>query len=108
MTFKVELSVLATQHIEETYLWIQQTNPSAADKWFNGVMTALNSLKDSPRRCSKIPEQDEFTQEIRHLIYRKKYRIIFTVQDATETVYILAVRHTSREPLEGKDLEEIL
>lgn len=107
MAFKVKPSALATQHIEETYLWIHESNPGVADKWFNGLMTALDSLKDSPRRCSIIPEQDDFTQEIRHLIYQKKYRIIFTVQDEEETVYVLAVRHTARKPLESADLEDL-
>lgn len=103
MIFQVELSAQASQHIEETYLWLQERNPIVADRWFNGLMIAIHTLKDSPERCSKIPEQDNFTQEIRHLIYQKKYRIIFTVQD--ETVYVLAVRHTAQKPLEDVDLE---
>ena len=105
MTFTVKLSALATEHIEDAYSWIQETNPGALDEWFNGITNALQSLKNSPYRCSRIPETDEFNQEIRQLIYRK-YRIIFTIQD--ETVYILAVRHTSRKPLQGEDLEAFL
>ncbi len=62
-------------------------------------MTRIHSLKDSPRRCARVLEQDNFPQEIRHLIYQKKYRIIFLVQDEEETVYVLAVRHTARKPL---------
>jgi plasmid stabilization system protein ParE len=108
MAFKVEISVRASQQIEEAYLWLAQRNPVAANKWFNGLMTAIHSVKDSPRRCARIPEQDDFPQEIRHLIYQKKYRIIFLVQDEAETVYVVAVRHTARKPLETEDLEETL
>jgi len=105
MAFQVELSAQATQNIEEHYVWIQERNPAAAEKWFNGIMVAIHTLKDFPERCSRIPEQESYTQEIRHFIYQK-HRIIFMVQDSI--VYILAVRHTAKKPLENEDLEEIL
>ncbi|MCC5636033.1 type II toxin-antitoxin system RelE/ParE family toxin [Nostoc sp. CHAB 5844] len=57
-----------------------------------------------PYRYSRIPETDEFNQEIRQLIYQK-YRIIFTIQDEDETVYVLGVRHISRKPLKAEDLD---
>lgn len=105
MAFQVELSAHAAQDIEEHYVWIQERNPAAAEKWFNGIMAAIHTLKDFPERCSKISEQESFTQEIRHFIYQK-HRLIFTIQNTI--VYILAVRHTARKPLENEDLEEIL
>ncbi|KYC42647.1 hypothetical protein WA1_14980 [Scytonema hofmannii PCC 7110] len=105
MAFKVEISLRASQQIEEAYLWLEERNPVAANKWFNGLMTAIHSLEDSPRRCAKIPEQDDFPQGIYQLIYQKKYRIIFLVQDEEETVYVLAVRHTAYKPLENDDFE---
>jgi plasmid stabilization system protein ParE len=71
MAFTVKLSSLATQHIEEAYSWIKETNPSALDEWFNGITNALQSLKNLPYRCSRIPETDEFNQEIRQLIEPK-------------------------------------
>ena len=104
MAFQVELSAHATQNIEETYVWIQEQNPTAAEKLFNGIMAAIHTLKDFPHRCPKIPEQDSFTQEIRHFIYQK-HRIIFTAHNTI--VYILAVRHTAKKPLESEDLEEM-
>ncbi len=104
MVFQVELSAHATQDIEEHYVWIQERSPAAAERWFNGIMVAIHTLKDFPERCSKIPEQKSFTQQIRHLIYQK-HRIIFTVQYTI--VYILAVRHTAKKPLENEDLEEV-
>ncbi|MUG96996.1 type II toxin-antitoxin system RelE/ParE family toxin [Scytonema sp. UIC 10036] len=108
MAFEVDVTERASQQIEEAYCWLAERNPVAANRWFNGLMTAIYSLKDSQGRCARIPEQDNFPQEIRHLIYQKKYRIIFLVQDEEETVYVLAVRHTARKPLESEDLEETL
>ncbi|MDF5728523.1 MAG: type II toxin-antitoxin system RelE/ParE family toxin [Rhizonema sp. PD38] len=105
MAFQVELSAHAAQDIEEHYVWIQERNPAAAEKWFNGILVAIHTLKDFPQRCPKIPEQDSFTQEIRHFIYQK-HRIIFTIQNTI--VYILAARHTAKKPLENEDLEGVL
>jgi plasmid stabilization system protein ParE len=55
MAFTVKLSALATEHIEDAYSWIQETNPGALDEWFDGITNALQSLKNLPYRCSKIP-----------------------------------------------------
>ncbi len=41
MVFQVEVSAHAAQDIEEHYVWIQERNPAAAEKWFNGIMTKL-------------------------------------------------------------------
>jgi len=48
MAFTVKLSALATEHIEDAYAWIQETNPGALDEWFNGITNALQSLKNLP------------------------------------------------------------
>lgn len=69
MAFTVKLSALATEHIEDAYSWIQETNPGALDEWFDGITNALQSLKNLPYRCSKIPETGDLNQEIRQLIY---------------------------------------
>ncbi len=86
--FTVKFSYLASQNIEEAYQWLQETTPGALDEWFNGVMKAIQSLKNLPYRCSRIPEADKFDEEIRQLIYRK-YRIIFILRD--DIVYVMAV-----------------
>ncbi|MEH1780581.1 MAG: type II toxin-antitoxin system RelE/ParE family toxin [Nostoc sp.] len=77
MAFTVKLSALATQHIEDAYSWIQETNPGALDEWFNGITNALQSLKNLPYRCSRIPETGELNQEIRQLIYFPRRRVVF-------------------------------
>ncbi len=105
MAFQIELSAHATQDIEEHYVWIQHRSPAAAAKWFNGIIVAIHTLKNFPERCSQIPQQDTFTQQIRYLIYQK-YRIIFIVQDTMGSM--LAVRHTANKPLEDEDLEEVI
>lgn len=51
MAFQVDITLRADRHIEETYEWLSSLNPNAANKWFDGLIAAIYSLKDSPRRC---------------------------------------------------------
>lgn len=92
---------VALAEAEEVCLWIQQYSSANASEWFQGLIEAINSLEKSPQRCSLAPENDTFDEEIRQLLYGKRrstYRIIFTVSG--QTVYILHVRHASRQLLE--------
>ncbi len=57
-----------------------------------------------PARCPLAPENDEFEEEIRELLYGKRqhrYRILFTIRG--ETVIVLHIRHGAREHLKGED-----
>jgi hypothetical protein len=50
------------------------------------------------------PENDEFEEEIRQILYGKRqhrYRILFTIRE--QTVIVLHIRHGAREHLTGED-----
>ncbi|NEP40582.1 MAG: type II toxin-antitoxin system RelE/ParE family toxin [Okeania sp. SIO2H7] len=102
MEYRVEITDVALAEAEEAYMWmIDQLSPETAEKWFDGLMESVESLNKSPKRCSLAPENDVFSEEIRQLLYGKgrgTYRILFTVSEST--VYILHVRHASRQSLE--------
>ncbi len=68
----------------------------AAEPWWNGPIDQILSLETLPRRCSIIPEQKYFEQEMRHLIYAS-HRIIFCIGE--HTVTILRIYHGARKPL---------
>jgi len=62
-----------------------------------------------PNRCSLARENNNFSQEIRQLIYgrgRNSYRVIFTILEAQDmtTVRILHIRHGSQQTI-GEDPE---
>lgn len=100
MEFQVRLTRNAKLEIELAYLWFKNVNPAYADTWFRDLMDAIATLQDKPQRCTKARENDNFTQEIRQLIYgksRNKYRIIFTTQE--NIVYVLYVRHSSQSSI---------
>jgi len=98
MAYRVELSPEADREIEEAYCWIVERSPRGAAGWYNGLMSALRSLRDSPQRCPIAPENDAFREEIRQLLYGRRqhrYRVLFTVHG--KTVRILHVRHGARK-----------
>ena len=72
MAFLVDITEPALLDAEDYFRFIRDSKrePEAADRWFRGLVQAIYSLEDLPERCPLIPEQDEFSFEIRHLIYR--------------------------------------
>jgi plasmid stabilization system protein ParE len=96
MAFQVKVTKSAELQIETAYLWLKKRNPTHADEWFKGLMNAIASLQEKPRRCSLATENEVFSEEIRQLLYgksRNRYRVLFTIR--AEIVYVLFVRHTS-------------
>jgi plasmid stabilization system protein ParE len=82
------------------YIALEQQEPAIAIKWLGGIIEAINSLSNLPERCAIAPENARFkknSQIIRHLIYKKSFRIIFTIEK--NEVKILSVRHGARLPL---------
>lgn len=107
MAYLVELSRTAEAEVLEAFVWKGERSASAANQWYNGLMTALASLKEHPRRCPVAPDQDAFPEEVHQLLYGKRrdvYRILFSIRGVI--VYILHVRHGSQKPFSTSDDEE--
>ena len=106
MTYQVKLTAYAKGEIESAYLWHKRYDSSYADSWFRGLMNTIATLQEKPLRCSLARENDDFTEEIRQVIYGKgsnRYRIIFMVEG--NLVYILSVRHGSKSSLDFNPLD---
>ncbi|MGF1632247.1 MAG: hypothetical protein ACFCVE_00195 [Phycisphaerae bacterium] len=65
---------------------------------------AIDTLDFLPRRCNLAEEDAHRPYEVRRLILGR-HLILFTIDDATGTVYILGLRHGARltrpDPLPG-------
>jgi plasmid stabilization system protein ParE len=48
MAFRVNITPAAEQQIEQSYLWYRERNPDFADRWFRGLMNAIERFKNSP------------------------------------------------------------
>lgn len=82
------------------YIAFEQQNPVIAEKWLDGLVKAIESLSTIPNRCPIAPENSYIYNNsksvIRHFIYKKSFRIIFTV--VKNEVRILSVKHGAQLP----------
>lgn len=100
MPFQVEVTDAAKTQVRQAYFWHKQNLPALADSWLDGLLKAVDTLKQFPNRCQIAPEHDEFQEEARQLLYGKRnniYRILLMVQN--KTVYVLHVRHHAQARL---------
>jgi plasmid stabilization system protein ParE len=105
LAFQVDITEQALVDAEDYVRFIRDVKkePEAAERWFRGLVQAIYSLEDLAERCPVIPEQEEFSFEIRHLIYFS-HRIIFRVERQTNLVVVYRVYHGSRQNIGQADL----
>ncbi len=96
MKYQVEVTEQASTEAEEAYLWIADIAPDTAARWFEGLVSKVNSLSTMPERCALAPESAAFHQKIRQLLYGR-YRILFTIEK--DTVYVIHIRHSAQAHL---------
>jgi plasmid stabilization system protein ParE len=113
MAYSVELTPRAAADADRATEYIRQSAPEAAQRWFDGLMAAVLSLEEMPRRCPLAPEAERLGIELRQLLYGNRggrYRIVFRLYEDVQppVVRMLAIRHGARERLTREDLEGIV
>ena len=101
MVFRIETLPVAERNIQEAYGWKRQRSARGAERWYQGLRRALQTLDNQPLRCAVAPESEPIGEEVRELLYGKRrniYRILFAIR--SDTVTILHVRHSARGFLE--------
>jgi plasmid stabilization system protein ParE len=81
----------AQKNVRESYDWGCRTwGKRQAQQWARQLRTAVfKQLGVMPRAFSLAPENDEFSEEIRHMIVGR-YRVLFTIRG--RKVHVLHVR----------------
>lgn len=111
MKYNIEMSSVADADADSAFMWISQVaSINRAREWYKGLLKAIDSLSQMPKRCPLARESKYFSLEIRQLIYgrgRNSYRILFTIVENREVskVRILYVRHAAQQTV-GSDEEE--
>ena len=100
MNYVVRLANLAQAEAEEYLALIhsRSNDPIAAEAWWSGLLEALRTLQTMPARCAALQSMKPDQAVRRQLIYHS-HRIIFRVEEATNTVIVLRIYHGSRRPL---------
>jgi len=101
MKYAIIIEEPAAQELDEAFLWSCAIRSlPQAEKWFVGLLDAVASLSQFPKRKPLAPENDAFDEEIRHHLYgrgRGQYRILFTIKG--KAVHILHIRRATMQPL---------
>lgn len=111
MKYRIEISSVAEAEADGAFLRLSQvTSPTKASQWYSGLLQAIKSLSQMPKRCPLARENEYFSQEIRQLLYgrgRNSYRVLFTILESQDmsTIRILHIRHASQQTI-GEDPEE--
>jgi plasmid stabilization system protein ParE len=111
MKYRIETSSVAEAEADRAFLRLSQvTSLVEASQWYSGLLQAIKSLSQMPKRCSLARENKYFSQEIRQLLYgrgRNSYRVLFTIFEEQDlsTVRILHIRHASQQTI-GEDPDE--
>ncbi len=106
----MDFSSIAKAEADAAFLSISQyTTPERAQSWYQGLIKAISSLQEMPRRCSLARENAIFSQEVRQLLYGRGnavYRILFVVLDdqPIPTVRVLHIRNAAQKMI--GELEE--
>ena len=75
MAFHAEIQPQAYDDLDRIAGYIKDSNSFAtAEKWFNGIMDQIDTLKEMPERCQIAPESEDFGQPVRVLLFGRKNR----------------------------------
>jgi plasmid stabilization system protein ParE len=107
MAYQIEISPTAVTDIESIFLWIKEDSPERAYQWVRGCYEIMLTLENFPKRCSLALESKYMEIEVRQLLYKKQFHILFTVSEAVEQqegiVRIHRVRRGSQQKLQSID-----
>jgi hypothetical protein len=98
LAYRVDIAAAALRDAREYHQYILKRSHDRlpADDWFNGLMTAVDTLEDLPARCPHIPEQKDFRAPLYQLLHAS-HRIIFRIDN--NVVRVLRVYHSALRPL---------
>jgi len=106
MSYRVVIQPPAFVDLDETLNYLSKRySPATAATWYEGCLTAIESLSENPERCSRARESDKLGVDIRQLLYRRHrsvYRVLFMLRE--NSVRVLYVRHSARDDMTPRDL----
>jgi plasmid stabilization system protein ParE len=112
MKYRIEISSIAEAEADNASLRLARfTSPKQASVWYLGLLESIESLSQMPNRCALARENENFSLEIRQLLYgrgRNLYRVLFTIVDGdvVSTVRILHIRHGLQKTIGEEDDDE--
>jgi plasmid stabilization system protein ParE len=111
MTYRIDISPTAMADVESIFLWMKDYSVDRAYRWVRGCYEIMLTLENFPNRCPLAIESQYLNRPVRQLLYKKQYRILFTVlagndRDSLGIVQIHRVLRAAQERLQ--DLSQLL
>ena len=110
MTFKLVYTSRAKRDLTEATDYIAEQVPDTAERWFQGFVEVLSTLRENALVHALAPESIHVDAEIRQIIYRTKSRrsnrALYTVRG--DTVYILCIRRPGQHVLNSNESRDLL
>ena len=103
--YELRFATEALAEIEAIVEHISRDSLENAKRWKHGVFERTRGVQSQPYGCTLAPENELCDFEVRET-YLGMYRLLFTVSEAENAVYVLGVRHGARLPLSDTDLDE--
>ena len=85
----------AQEGIRSSFRYICERAPLNASRWLQGLYDRIDTLERFPERCGFAREREYLEEGLRQLVF-KSHRVIFRIDKARKTVYVLHVRHARR------------
>jgi len=107
MTYEVLLTTKVERELREAADWWEEyRSADEAERWYKGIVTAIQSLESNPQRCSIAREDTDLHIPLRELHYglgsRPTHRVVFTIRP--DRIVVHAVRHVAQRDLTEADL----
>lgn len=104
---RVVISDRAEAEINAAHAWWAENRSAAqADRWYDGILSAICRLELDGARRPLAHENDRFPFEVRQLNFglgrRPSHRVLFTIRP--DCVYVLAVVHVSQDAIGLDDI----
>ena len=106
MAFEVKVTEPAERDIGEASAFIALDSPSSAQKWSQELWHLIFSLREMPGRFPVIPEAEALGFPYRAALHFS-HRVIFRIEEASKTVFVVRVYHGARQPLGAKGIESL-
>lgn len=107
MAYRVVLADSAKADADAIYKRVVTAASHQGPLWFEELIDCLHSLDHLPFRCPLAREAAKARRELRCLLFgrrRNRYRILYEVDEAQKTVWILHINHGARQDMEPEDI----
>ena len=88
--------------------WAEHRSAEQAERWYDGILSALYGLDTYPESHSLARENDVFSYELRELHFglssHPTHRALFTIQ--SDAVIVLSIRHAAQRNITPADIAE--